>query len=625
MVVNLDWAPTDLALKWAEGVIAAHPDHKVIINTHCYLHLDATTCDEEDTSTKMTVGVQNYGDDIWDELIYHHENIVMVLSGHQEANLVTMTQGKGKYGNTVSQFLIDPQAVDTYTIKNEATPSGIVTVFYFKADGTTVDVRHYSPIRDQYYQSVNQFSFDMAADVPLQGVDEWNGYSIAPAGEGTKENPYIVSHPGHLVWMGSQIARDKNIVSNNFGVNVDYNDYSAGYFDGQYFKQVCDIDLGGRAISTIGYYSTYEYYDKTTNYNYIRMAAFGGHYDGGGYSIKNGKIISETDYKYTVNFNWCDGLFGCIYGATVENLTLEGLTYFAQGIVGGVVGKAIAPADGKAPSDFNVISNCHVKNTCNFRFKFPDGSGIREKLAYDTIYQSGIVGGICGVAYATTISNCTFDADLRVDGYRSVVGGIAGIAGYNTVIDRCAYTGSVTLTDHTARIMQSFGGIVGYASPNEWSVFYDDKGNLNFDGDLTITNCYNAGSFDYVGTQDYTKETQWGGILGYAPAVPTGKRILIENCYNLCVLSRHTDVDWIGGILGKGISNGACGSVLVHNSASVAVEACGGAGNNELRYADTAAVSMLNVVTATASVMQSAVDGIAMQIARPAIPCRTNG
>lgn len=615
LIVNLDWAPTDTMLGWANGVIDAHPNHKVIVNTHCYLHLDATTCDEEDTSTKMTVGVQNYGDDIWDELIYSNENVVMVLSGHQESNLVTMTQGKGKYGNTVSQFLIDPQAVDTYTINTASTPSGIVTIFYFKEDGTAVDVRHYSPIRNQYYQSVNQFTFDLEADVPMQGVGDWNGYSIAPGGEGTKENPYIISHPGHLVWMGSQVSRDAKLVEKQYGVNYDHNDYSAGHFDGKYFKQVCDIDLGGRALSTIGYYSTYEYYKDGSNY--IRMAAFGGHYDGGGYSIKNGKIISETDFKYTVNFNWCDGLFGCIYGATIENVVLEDLTYFTQGILGSVVGKAIAPADGRAPSDFNVISNCHVKNSCEFHFKFPEGAGIRKTLAYDTIYQSGIVGGICGVAYATTVKNCTFDAALAVDGYRSLVGGITGIAGYNSVIDRCAFTGSVTLTDETARIMQTFGGIVGYVAPNDTSVFYDDKGNLNFDGDLTVTNCYNAGSFVYAGTQDYTQETHWGGIIGYAPAVPAGHTVLVQNCYNLCALNRYTATDWIGGILGQGKSNGVSGSILLRDCASVIVSAQGGEGNNEFRRANEGAVmAETSVITATIAEMQNAVNAIALDIAR---------
>ena len=88
MVVNLDWAPTDEVLAWADLVISTHKDHKVIVNTHCYMHLDYTTCDTEDTSN-VIADPGNYGDEIWDKLIYDNENIVMVLSGHQEANLVT--------------------------------------------------------------------------------------------------------------------------------------------------------------------------------------------------------------------------------------------------------------------------------------------------------------------------------------------------------------------------------------------------------------------------------------------------------------------------------------------------------------------------------------------------------
>ena len=615
LIVNLDWAPTDEMLAWADGVISDHPTHKVIVNTHCYMHLDATTCDKEDTSSNLT-DLQNYGDQIWDKLIYHHENIVMVLSGHQEANLVTMTQGLGKHGNTVSQFLIDPQAVDNYydTNTNKEPPVGLVTIFYFDKDGKTVDVRHYSPIRNQYYQTVNQIRFQLDAEAEEQNTS-WNGYGIAPGGEGTQENPYIINHPGNLVWMGSQVARDPNIKSGQFGVNVPYNEYSAGCFDGCYFKQVCDIDLGGKAISTIGYYSTYEYYESGRNY--IRMAAFGGHYDGGGYSIKNGKIISESDLGYTVNFNWCDGLFGCVYGATIENVTLDNMAIHAYGITGGIVGKAIAPADGKAPSDFNVISNCHVKNSCQFYFKFPAGQGIRAKLAYDTIYQSGVIGTVCGVAYATTIRGCTSDAELTVDGYRSLVGGIAGIAGYNTVIDSCAFTGGVTLTDNTARIMQTFGGIVGYAAPNDNSVLHDDKGNLNFDGDLTIRNCYHGGYLTYAGEGVYAQETHWGGILGYAPAIPLGHTILIENCYNLCALARYTDTDWIGGLVGKTLSVGKGGRVVLRSSASVAVAAQGGIGTNEYRAADAnTAFADTTVVTATAADMQDGVAGIVMRIAR---------
>ena len=49
LIVNLDWAPNNDVVAWADQIIASHPKHKVIVNTHCYIHLDGTTCDREDT------------------------------------------------------------------------------------------------------------------------------------------------------------------------------------------------------------------------------------------------------------------------------------------------------------------------------------------------------------------------------------------------------------------------------------------------------------------------------------------------------------------------------------------------------------------------------------------------
>ena len=37
MVVSLEFAPRDEALKWAAGAIERHPDHRVIVATHCYM------------------------------------------------------------------------------------------------------------------------------------------------------------------------------------------------------------------------------------------------------------------------------------------------------------------------------------------------------------------------------------------------------------------------------------------------------------------------------------------------------------------------------------------------------------------------------------------------------------
>ena len=609
MIVNLDWAPTDEVLDWADRIISTHPNHKVIVNTHCYMHLDYTTCDQEDTSN-VIADPGNYGDEIWDKLIYGNENIVMVLSGHQEANLVTMTQGLGKHGNTVSQFLIDPQAIDNYYDggDNKGQPCGIITIFYFDKDGRTVDVRHYSPIRDQYYQDRNQISFDMEnPDTPMQDTS-WNGYAIAPKGSGTKEDPYIVENGGNLIWMGKQI---------NERVYYEHDEYEAGYFNNTYFKQVCDIDLNGLCVASIGYGYTTEW--KKNGYNQNYMAAFGGHYDGGGYRIHNGRIINDLTIRFNDNYSWATSLFGVIYGATIENVTLDNVTIYSDGVTGGIVGRAAAPADGNAPSDFNVISNCHMTESCDIVARFPYGKTLRpDKLAYDTIFQFGTVGGICGMALATTIENCTVATEFTVDGHHALVGGIVGTVGYNTVVNNCAFTGGVTLTDNAGLIEQTFGGIVGLITPNAETEIYANVGNIDLIGTARITSCYNTGYFRYAGSTPYAQETRWGGILGHAPALPylpyEETPFLIENCHNLCALI-GAEGDFVGGIVAK-VTMGARNSALtVKACSSVAVTAAGGNGTNEYRVTANGAVVATDVATRSAEAVLTAIKPIALEIA----------
>ncbi len=611
LILNLDWAPTDEVLTWADLVIKTHKSHKVIVNTHCYMHLDYTTCDTEDTSN-VIADPGNYGDEIWDKLIYDNENVVMVLSGHQEANLVTMTQGLGKHGNTVSQFLIDPQAIDNYYdgSDNKGQPCGIITIFYFDKDGRTVDVRHYSPIRDQYYQDRNQISFDMEnPDTPKQNT-AWNGYSIQPKGAGTKEDPYIVENGGNLIWMGKQI---------NSRPYYDYNDYEGGYFNDTYFKQVCDIDLNGLCVATIGFTYTTEY-KNSTPYNQNMMAAFGGHYDGGGYRIHNGRIINNSHIRGNDNYSWGTSLFGVIYGATIENVTLDNVTVYSDGVTGGIVGRAAAPADGNAPSDFNVISNCHMTESCDIVARFPYGKTLRPHLlAYDTIFQFGTVGGICGMALATTIENCTVATEFTVDGHHALVGGIVGTAGYNTVVNHCAFTGGVTLTDNVGVIEQTFGGIVGLITPNAETEIYANVGNIDLIGTVQIKNCYNSGYFRYTGSAPYTQETRWGGILGHAPTLPLlpyeESPFLVENCHNLYALSGAAG-DFVGGIVGEASMGARNSALTVKNCSSVSVSATGGSGSNEYRVMNEGAVTAVNVTTAAAEDILKAVAKIDESIAR---------
>lgn len=150
LMITLDYGASDDVLSWAGDIIEENSDSKVIISTHAYLFRDGTTLDSDDVCPPKTSGGYNNGDHIWDKLISQYENVFLVLSGHDPSAQVVVSQTEGVHGNIVTQMLIDPQGVDT------STPTGMVTMLYFKADGS-IEVETYSTIQESYYKESNQF------------------------------------------------------------------------------------------------------------------------------------------------------------------------------------------------------------------------------------------------------------------------------------------------------------------------------------------------------------------------------------------------------------------------------------------------------------------------------------
>ena len=150
LLFTLDYGANDSVLNWAGEIIKANPDKKVIITTHAYLYRDGTTLDQGDVCPPATTGGSNNGDHMWDKLISKYENIFLVMSGHDPHANVVVTQTEGVNGNIVTQILSDHQGVDT------STPTGMVTMLYFKADGS-IEVETYSTIQEAYYKEENQF------------------------------------------------------------------------------------------------------------------------------------------------------------------------------------------------------------------------------------------------------------------------------------------------------------------------------------------------------------------------------------------------------------------------------------------------------------------------------------
>lgn len=159
LFLTLDFAPNSEMLEWANSVIAAHPNHRVIVVTHAYMYRDGTTIDAGDcyppTYYTGYDDAQN-GDDMWEKCFSQHENVVMVLSGHDPWQHIVYRQDEGVNGNTVTQMLIDPQYVDSRTGS-----TGMVAMFYFSNNGNTLTVRYYSVEKDCYGSVASQFTIDL--------------------------------------------------------------------------------------------------------------------------------------------------------------------------------------------------------------------------------------------------------------------------------------------------------------------------------------------------------------------------------------------------------------------------------------------------------------------------------
>ena len=167
LVVTLEYAAhhTSGLMEWANGVVEAHPNHNVIINTHAYLAADGSVLDgTQEGSPSSYTGCEehNDGDYFWDNLVKKHENIVMVLCGHVGVDNVVVSEREGEHGNKVTQIMTNAQDLDA-----EFGNMGMVTFLYFSEDGSTVQVRQYSTVHDRYYGKTSQLSGEDALEIDV--------------------------------------------------------------------------------------------------------------------------------------------------------------------------------------------------------------------------------------------------------------------------------------------------------------------------------------------------------------------------------------------------------------------------------------------------------------------------
>ena len=198
-----------------------------------------------------------------------------------------------------------------------------------------------------------------------------------------------------------------------------------------------------------------------TGTEWTPIPGYAGTFDGGGKTI-TGLTINQSA---TDNV----GLFASIEDkGTVKNLKLDKVNVTANSNVGAIAGQ-----------NRGTIENCSVSGSV---------TGLSD---------NSFVGGIAGLHYGGTITDCHSSATVEGIAY---IGGVAGQS--NDIITACYSTGNVTATRNNTTGSSYAGGVVGLNNNEAILTACYATGNVEGDGDYvggvvgdnssTVTACYHA-------------------------------------------------------------------------------------------------------------------------------------
>ena len=151
--IGLQFDPPNDTLEWAASVIAQYPGLPTIVSTHDYMNKEGERVPNPIVDSHAIDPVNNNPQMVWDKLISQHDQIFLVLCGHEHGQAWRVDDNA--FGHKVWQVLADYQdrgqtAIDAGVKSNW--PVGI-------GDGW-----------------MRLMSFDMAADVPVMTVNTYSTY-----------------------------------------------------------------------------------------------------------------------------------------------------------------------------------------------------------------------------------------------------------------------------------------------------------------------------------------------------------------------------------------------------------------------------------------------------------------
>lgn len=153
----------DDVIAWANGIIEANPDYKVIISVHAYLDSNGNRIrgdiSQSNADRTETEAFFFSGNRLWDSLIKKHSNVFMVFSGHISVDDPVVTKETGTNGNQIINILVDPQA----TYEEGKLPLAMVLMMNVTNGGKKLEFEYISTDKNQQLSGSNRFTIDLPA------------------------------------------------------------------------------------------------------------------------------------------------------------------------------------------------------------------------------------------------------------------------------------------------------------------------------------------------------------------------------------------------------------------------------------------------------------------------------
>lgn len=163
LVLCLEFGPRADVVRWANAVLAKHPEHATILNTHAYMYFDETRYDWAKYAAKQTWNPHAYavakatnddvsdGEELWQKLIRNNPQVFLTLNGHVLNDGLGRLSSENARGKPVHQLLVN------FQMKPKG-GDGWLRLMEFSPSRKTISVVDYSPTREQQNHSTqNKF------------------------------------------------------------------------------------------------------------------------------------------------------------------------------------------------------------------------------------------------------------------------------------------------------------------------------------------------------------------------------------------------------------------------------------------------------------------------------------